>query len=337
MSTPQATRSPRIRSLLASGNGAVVVHRLLQEAMADYRLVEISPLAASLPPLYRRAARAVLADAEIAHLLADCGPAPVPPDCARLLTFHNFYIDDESLADASVAQRLFYRHVMAPAVRRAVAQADRIVVVSRFLAGCVHALAPRAPVQVVYNGIDTRRFVPVAARADRPLRVLFVGNPSRRKGFDLLMKVAAALPAGVELAYTAGLRGEQPATARGLLALGRVPYLEMHTLYQQADVLLFPTRREGFGLCVAEAMACGLPVVSTRCSAIPELVDEGRGGFLLPPDDWRGMADAVRRLLADASLREDMGNHNRARAERDFDVRRMQDEYRALFAGLTRR
>ena len=53
--------------------------------------------------------------------------------------------------------------------------------------------------------------------------------------------------------------------------------------YGSMDILLMPSVREGFGLSIAEAMACGLPVVATNCSAIPELIDDGKGGFLCPP------------------------------------------------------
>lgn len=332
------TAAPRVRSALARGNGAAIVHRLLAASQPDYRLEELDPVIAALPPLYRHAVRPVLAQATVAHLAADYGPAPLPRDCARVVAFHNFYIDDENLSASSFAQRLYYRTVMAPAVRRAVADADRIVVVSRFLAGRVATLAPRMPVEVIYNGIDTVRFAPAGdAGRDRPLRVLFVGNPSRRKGFDLLAGIAARLPAGAELAFTAGLRDERvQAGNRRLVPLGRVAYEAMHRLYRAADVLFFPTRREGFGLCVAEAMACGLPVVSTRCSAIPELVDEGRGGFLLPPGDIDGMVQAISSLLADPARRAAMGAHNRERALRDFDVRRMAGDYAALFSDVVR-
>lgn len=328
-----------VRSVLAAGNGAVVVHRLLAHGLADYRLHEIDPRVAAFPWLCRRAARETFADANVAHLVADYGVMPVPGHCARVVAFHNFYIDDLHLAQAGLAQRLYYRTVMTPAVLAAVRSADRIVVVSRFLADCVHRLAPSVPVEVIYNGIDVERFVPAAATGrDRPLRVLFVGNPTRRKGFHLLSQIVARLPAGIELAYTSGLRDEKTASGtEKLIALGHVPYEEMHHLYQQADILFFPTLREGFGLCVAEAMACGLPVVSTRCSAIPELVDEGKGGFLLPPGDVAGMVSALRQLLENPELRTAMGTHNRERAVRDFDCRRMVSEYDALFREAVRR
>lgn len=327
-----------IRSVLARGNGAVVVHRLLEQGIAGYRLAEIDPRIAAVPPAYRLVARPLLADAGIAHVAADYGESPVGADCVRLVAFHNFYIDDENLAASSPAQRFYYRHVMRRSVMSALRTADHVVVVSKFLAGCVSRLSPRVPVEVIHNGIDTGRFAPEAHPVERPLRVLFVGNPSRRKGFPVLQQVAARLPDGVELAFTAGLRNEAPVRAAGgLLPLGRVPYDRMHELYRQADILFFPTQREGFGLCVAEAMSCGLPVVSTNCSAIPELIDEGKGGFLLPPGDIDGMVRALLRLLASPSLRADMGAHNRSRALRDFTLPRMLRDYESLFNGVRRR
>lgn len=323
-----------VRSVVAAGNGAAIVHRMLAAGLPDYRVAEISPRVAAIPPWYRRAAAPHLAGAEVTHLIADYGPAPLSREDARVVAFHNFYLDADCARWASAAQRFYYRAVMSPAVHAAVAAADRLVVVSRFLADCVRTLAPRVPLEIVYNGIDTERFVPSPdAAGDRPLRVLFVGNPSSRKGFALLAAVASQLPPGVELAFTGGLRDTRVnALAARLISLGRVPYDEMPRAYQTADVLFFPTLREGFGLCVAEAMACGLPVVSTNCSAIPELVVDGCHGFLLAPDDVQGMVAALRRLLSEPSLRADLGAASRERARQRFALPRMLREYAEIFA-----
>jgi len=81
-------------------------------------------------------------------------------------------------------------------------------------------------------------------------------------------------------------------------------------------------------------MASGLPVVSTNCSAIPELIDEGRGGLLVAPGDIPAMLERTRRLLANTELRRDMGEWNRARAVRNFDRARMVKDYHELFATM---
>lgn len=327
-----------VRSVMAYGNGAHIVHSELANALPTYQLLGCNPYLAAIPGLPHPGLRRWLAEAPIVHLPADYGHVPLPRDSLRVVTFHNFYIDPENIARSSFAQRVFYRHILRRSVIAATSSAHRIVVVSRFLADLIrqHGLADKTPIEVIYNGIDTQRFRPAEnATRDRPLRVLFVGNPSRRKGFHLLAALAQHLPDGVELAFTSGLRNEQvKAIHPKLVSLGRFPYSEMHHLYQQSDILLFPTFREGFGLCVAEAMACGLPVVSTTCSAIPELIENGKGGFLCEPADITSMLERIRQLVADFELRKDMGEWNRARAMRDFDQLRMIKEYSELFGSL---
>ncbi|MFZ5722411.1 MAG: glycosyltransferase family 4 protein [Pseudomonadota bacterium] len=329
---------PCVRSVLPQGNGAFIVHRALAEGLRSYELRGLNPWLASVPGLPYPAMRRWLRAADVLHLPAEFGVVPLASPPRRVVTLHGYYIDDEHLRRSTSAQRLYYRQILRRTIPAAVSGADRVVVVSHFLADMLarEGLTGHAPVEVIHNGIDTGRFAPVPGRDDRPLRVLFVGNPTRNKGFHLLAAIAGKLPPGVELWFTRGMRRQVHRTAPGLHALAPVPYDRMHEVYQQADVLFFPTFREGFGLCVAEAMACGLPVVSTRCSAIPELLDEGRGGFLLPPDDMAGMVAALNRLLGDAALRAAMGAHNRERAVRDFSLPRMLREYRELFADLRR-
>jgi len=94
---------------------------------------------------------------------------------------------------------------------------------------------------------------------------------------------------------------------------------------------LFPTVREGFPLVVAEAMASGLPIVATNCSSLPELVDEGRGGFLCEQGDARAFAQKINLLAESVELRREMGTYNRAKVERQFKLETMVREYRSLF------
>lgn len=323
---------------MASGNGAFIVHAELANTLANYELLACNPYLGAIPGLPSPGLRKWLGKALIAHLSPSYGHIPLPQSCSRVLTFHSFDIDPNDMAQASTAQRIYYKHVLRYAVIAATKSADRLVAVSKFVADGVRRHCPMGSksIDVIYNGIDTQRFRPaVEVVQGRPLRVLFVGNPTRRKGFHLLAELAEQLPNGVELAFTSGLRDDQVKFAhKSLLSLGHLPYSEMHNLYQQADILFFPAYREGFGLCVAEAMASGLPVVSTNCSAIPELIDEGRGGFLVEPGDISTMLERTRRLLASADLRRDMGEWNRARAVRDFDRGRMANDYRELFKSL---
>lgn len=324
---------------MVRGNGAYIVHAELAETLGNYELLACNPYLGAVPSLPSPGLRKWLSQAPIAHLSPSYGHIPLSQSCSRVVTFHSFDTDPDDMEQASPVQRFYYKNVLRHAVIAATKSADSLVAVSKFVADCVHRHCPidKKPVEVIYNGIDTQRFRPMKeVDRDRPLRVLFVGNPTRRKGFHLLTGLAEQLPDGVELAFTSGLRDEQVKAAhKRLLSLGHVPYSEMHRLYQNADILLFPAYREGFGLCVAEAMASGLPVVSTNCSAIPELIDEGRGGFLVTPGDIPSMLERTRRLLANTELRRDMGEWNRTRAVRDFDRAKMVSGYHDLFSSLS--
>jgi glycosyltransferase involved in cell wall biosynthesis len=87
-------------------------------------------------------------------------------------------------------------------------------------------------------------------------------------------------------------------------------------------------------LAVAEAMACGLPVVTSDCSSLPELIVGEQGGFLCPVDNVEALAAAVQQLAENPELCREMGAFNRARAQELFSLRRMAEDYRLLYAEL---
>ena len=86
-----------------------------------------------------------------------------------------------------------------------------------------------------------------------------------------------------------------------------VGWAELREEYRAADALLLPSRLEGFGYVVAEAMACKLPVITTNGTSLPELVEDGFSGKLCTPNDPEAFAAAVRRLDEDPALRRSMG------------------------------
>jgi glycosyltransferase involved in cell wall biosynthesis len=104
--------------------------------------------------------------------------------------------------------------------------------------------------------------------------------------------------------------------------------LEVAEILGGADLAVCPSvltaqgDREGIPVALMEAMATGLAVVASDISGIPELVDDGETGLLVPPGDPRALADAIERLHDDPALRARLGDAARARVERDFDLRR---------------
>lgn len=323
---------------MATGNGAYVVHKLLESRIPGYAVRGYDPRWTYFPPALLR-----FADprAQLVHTTPDYAvflrrrgaPAPL------VVTFHNYVLDEFMRGYSTLAQRLHYRYDLKWWTRKALREADVVTAVSRFTAGMLKQdLGYPGEVRVIYNGIDTEAFTPPTRRADRhELRVLFAGNLTRRKGADLLLPIAERLRPGVRILYTKGLRtGARLPDHPRLECIGAVRYEDMPGLYRDADILLYPSVREGFGLSVAEAMACALPVVATDCSSLPELVEHGKGGFLCRIGAVDEFAGAIGQLAESASLRAQMGEFNRAKAQRSFSLPRMIDEYRALFEDVSR-
>jgi glycosyltransferase involved in cell wall biosynthesis len=173
--------------------------------------------------------------------------------------------------------------------------------------------------------------VPAGARI-----VLTASRLSTQKGVDIAVRALAELPEdcvlvvlgdGPERPALEGLAAELGLAERVFL-LGRVP--DVAAWLRRAAVYVQPSRWEGFGLGVLEAMHAGLPVVATEISSLPELVVDGVTGYLVPVDDPRSLARAAARALEEPQL----GAAGRERAEREFSVARMADRHIALYEAL---
>ncbi len=166
------------------------------------------------------------------------------------------------------------------------------------------------------------------------------------KGFDVLIRAFAllkAFPAESHLVILGEgpLRGELESLAAGLGVGDRVSLPgsvnNPFAVYSRAAALILSSRREGFGNVLVEAMACGTPVVSVDCPFGPRrLLKDGRAGIIVPPEDPRALADAVRRLLEDPRLAEELSRTGREVAS-DYHVDRTVSRFEDLFESLARR
>jgi len=196
-------------------------------------------------------------------------------------------------------------------------------------------------VHLLYKGVDRRRYFPTPAPDETPAVVGFAGTLDERKGVPLLMEAWTKLVAGragpqpvLRIAGAGPLRETLLAWQRALPRPGGVELLgwveDMPELYRTLDLLVCPSRYEGFGLAAVEAMACGRPVVATRASSLPEIVEDGVTGLLTPPDDADALRDALAALLDDRGARARMGQAAVARVEARFDRERALDRLETL-------
>ena len=206
--------------------------------------------------------------------------------------------------------------------KRAVANADHRFVVSRYWQGVLKREYGYDSI-VTYNGIDPSDFADLPTRSSNKPTILFVGGLEPRKGLEYLVHamemIVEKLPETRLIAVAkTGFRGTDEWDWFRTLGdrLGLEEHLDFHEsvsqdklleFYSECDVLALPSKTEGWGLSLMEAMACGKPVVASRVGGVPELVRDGIDGILVEPGDVRGLAEALIRLLTDSSLRREMG------------------------------
>lgn len=320
-----------ILSPIASGNGAYVVHKSIERRISNYRVIPYNPYLTLFPPFLTFLLNNV--KAKLIHTTPDYGCFFHKSNVPLVLTFHGFVLDKFMKRYSSLAQYLHYRTDLRYFTLKSINRAAIVTAVSKFTAALVSSeLNLTREIRVIYNGIDTERFCPEIKSDKNIIKVLFVGNLRKAKGVSMLPLIADKLSDGIVIEYTTGLRNlNKNFSSPKLINIGSVPYVEMPQLYNQADILLFPTAREGLPLAVAEAMSSGLPVVATNCSSLPELVVDGKGGYLCEPGNVSEFAERINALAESARSRKEMGEYNRCRIEKYFTLDQMIRGYRELF------
>ena len=232
--------------------------------------------------------------------------------------------------------------------------ADLLLPVSDYFRKRLEALgAPSDKIEVLHSGIDLslfpyreRSFVP-----GQPVRALFIGRLTEKKGVDLAVEaVAQARARGRNVDLTVVGDGQMEERARELARatgigervrwLGRLDSRGVAEQLASAHLLIAPSvtaddgDQEGIPNVLKEAMACGLPVLSTMHSGIPELVEHGRSGYLVPEHDVRALTDRLVDLVDHPERWPAMGRAGRAMIEREFDIEPLNDRLVELYEGL---
>jgi glycosyltransferase-like protein len=331
--------------------------------------VTIIPAPPHLPTLEERVFASVAALAEGLAPLAAAYPVLHTQDCISARAACQ--VRDASQAQAASQVRAVLRTVhhvddfTSPSLiecqRQAILEPDRILVVSEHWRDLLYR-EYGTKAEVVHNGVDVARFQAAdpgqarelrqrAGAADRPL-ILSVGGIEPRKGSDTLVQAIAALKqAGRDpvLAVVGGhsFQDYRPYRDRVLASLpglglrldddvvlvGTVPDAELPAWYAAADVLAFPSTKEGWGLAVLEAMSAGLPVVASDLPVFGEYLTSGRDALQVPVDDPAALAGALAAILDDPDLAARLREAALATARR-FTWARSAAEHQAVYACL---
>jgi len=183
---------------------------------------------------------------------------------------------------------------------------------------------PADKITIIPPGVDQTLFCPdhAARQGDGVTRLLFVGGNFARKGGEHLLRWAKETSVSAPWELHLVTRDTVPEVANVIIHrnIGNNAK-ELVSLYQKSDVFVLPTLADCFSLVSMEAMSCGLPVVTTRMGGIPEIVEEGTTGFLMDAGDYPALAQHLDRLVADVSLRQDMGHAALSQAREKFDCR----------------
>ncbi len=220
-------------------------------------------------------------------------------------------------------------------VARAMRMASVTIVLSPGLKTIFGRMFPGQPIVVLPNVVDVSAIAPPRLRAGPgPVRILFVGRLSRDKGAFDLLEVAGRLRQTdpdfrIDLVGIAETESEERWIRERTAELGLGEHLVFHgyrsgadkaALFAGADIFFLPTYAEIFPNVLLEAMAAGLPIVTTDVPVIPEMVTEDVHGFLRKPGDIEGFVTALSALVRDPERRRAIGRTNRTDAENRYDV-----------------
>ena len=264
--------------------------------------------------------------------------------CARVpVVVHTYHGQIHELQPGSWQGRVFL------ACERVAARgSDALVAVSQDTAEHLLSQGIGTPGQyrVIRNGIDLTRFQPGAGRpggGDGRLVIGTIASLTREKGLEVLVQALAGLVEAYPDLHLCIVgdgpeRGELQAQVEQLGLQHRVQFAGMvadvRPWLAGFDLFVVPSISEGIPLALLEAMAMGRPVVASCTGGIPEVVQDRRSGWLVPPGDPAALGEAIGMLLGKEALRRELGQRGRARVEEGFEVGRMVGGLEELYQEL---
>ena len=325
---------------LRAGSGADVFSMRLAQGLnklGHEAVIEWFPHGYELIPFVLKRKKAP-ANTDIIHSTSWQGFAFKRKGVPLVVTEHNYYSHPEFMAQKSLVQSIYHKTLISHYVSQSYHAAEEVVSVSEHNAVPMRRDFAR-DIKVIHNWVDTDEFRPKFVidndKDSRPFRLLYVGNPSKWKGSDLIDEITKNLPPGVMLYCLGGLRSSSNLPAgSNCKALARHDPSEMAGLYRSMDAVLIISRYESFGYVALEAMASGIPVIGFRASGTQEVCGSMDCALLSEMNDVQGVISSIARLSQDNDLCRRLGNNGRRAAleyySEDKQVKKYIDLYKKI-------
>jgi glycosyltransferase involved in cell wall biosynthesis len=296
------------------------------------------------------ALRILAADADLVHINSSLNPRAWWRDLGFLLAAKLCRVRVVYQVHGGALPQRFARLARLPAgvLRRALSLPDAVVVLASCEFSAYRAFLPRQKVLAVPNAIDLRPF-PSQPKPPRPpgtpLQLVSVGRLAPEKGLrEVLEGLALARGRGIDATLVVAGSGPQEAELKALSArlglaesvrfVGPVFDGSKVELLRAADVLMLPSHFEGLPYALLEGMAAGLPVVTTRVGAIPDVVEHGVHGLFVPVQSPRAICRAIIQLAQNRPQRSAMGIAGRRRVVQRYSLDRLADEFACVYRSL---
>lgn len=230
-------------------------------------------------------------------------------------------------------------------IRTILNMATTVVVVSKKLGNDLRIiLNNEKSIRVLYNPLISKEVGPIStARPERKfINVLFMGRLEKAKGvYDLIEAANVVIGQASNIKFVLCGGGETEEVGRRIANLGLDQYFDIRgwvnnkeEYYSNSDIFVLPSYYEGFPMVLLEAASYRMPIIATSVGGIPEFIEDGINGLLIPPGDIKTLAEKITVLINDKPLRDKMGSENLIKARSIFDVKVIVKELDQIYQEL---
>lgn len=225
-------------------------------------------------------------------------------------------------------------------------RADHLIAVSKFARDAYQGLLNGSKITVVYNGLNTKKMAPPAEkRRYNVVTLLSVCSLVELKKIDLVLSVLKNIKREQNASFKYVIVGDgykkqcymelinRYDLQQDVELAGIVPPERISSYYHMCDIFVLPSVRESFGIVFLEAMYCGKPVICSSQSGISEIIENGRQGYIVQPDDGLDLKQKMLKLILDPQLRFQMGNAGQELVK-NFTVERQARDILAVYRSL---